>query len=217
MTPCLTIHSIRATPVEVPMARPLGTSSQTIRRAPLLLIDLQTEEGVIGRSYLFCYVKMAAAPIAHVLADALEAVRGDRLAPLELAAKLTQRYRLIGVQGIVRMALAGLDVGCWDALSVAAGLPLTSYLGGMPRPIPTYNSNGLGLMATEQLADEAEELLARGFRAVKMRLGRTRPSEDLAAGRAVRRPLPDHVALMVDFNQALSVPDRSGRGPGLLG
>lgn len=199
------------------MARPLGTSAQTIRTAPLLLIDLQTEEGVTGRSYLFCYVKMAAAPITHVLADALEAVRGDRLAPLELAAKLTNRYRLIGVQGIVRMALAGLDVACWDALSAAAGLPLVSYLGGTPRPIPTYNSNGLGLMASEQLADEADELLARGFRGVKLRLGRARPSEDLTAVRAVRRRLPDDVALMVDYNQALSVADAIGRGRALDG
>src|SRR5260370_3905637 len=187
MTPRLTVRSVRATPVEVPMARPLGTSAQTIRTAPLLLSDLETEEGVTGRSYLFCYVKMAAAPIAQVLEDALDAVKGDRLAPLELATKLARRYRLIGVQGIVRMALAGLDVACWDALSIAAGLPLVAYLGGAPRPVPAYNSNGLGLMAPEQLADEAEALLAHGFRAVKLPLGRASPSDDLAAVRAVRR------------------------------
>jgi mandelate racemase len=217
MAAILTVRSVRATPVEVPMARPLGTSAQTIRTAPLLLIDLETEEGVTGRSYLFCYVKMAAAPTAQVLEDVLEAIKGDRVAPLEIAAKLVRRYRLIGVQGIVRMALAGLDVACWDALSVAAGLPLASYLGGTPRPIPAYNSNGLGLMAPEQVADEAEELLDHGFRAVKLRLGRARPSEDLAAVRAVRRRLPDEIALMVDYNQALSVADAIARGRALDG
>ena len=72
--PQLTIRSVRATPVDAPMARPLGTSPQTISAAPQLLIDLETEEGVTGRSYLFCYVGMAAAAIARVLDDAVEAV-----------------------------------------------------------------------------------------------------------------------------------------------
>src|SRR5271154_1111288 len=121
-TPLLTVRAVRSTHVNVPMGRALETSALTIRTAPLLLIDLETEEGVTGRSYLFCYTKVAAAPIASVLGDALDAVKGNSLAPLEIAAKLAQLSRLIGVQGIVRMALAGLDVACWDALSIAAGL-----------------------------------------------------------------------------------------------
>jgi mandelate racemase len=208
----LTVRSVRATPVEVPMARPLGTSAQTIRTAPLLLIDLETEEGVTGRAYLFCYTRAAAAPISHMLEDAVDAVKGNRVAPLEIAAKLARRYRLIGVQGIVRMALSGLDVACWDALALAAGLPLVSYLGATPRSIPAYNSNGLGLVAPAQAADEAEELLEHGFRAVKLRLGRSEAKEDLAAVRAVRRRLPDDIALMVDYNQALSVAEAIERG-----
>jgi mandelate racemase len=152
-----------------------------------------------------------------VLDDAIEGVAGDRLAPLEVAAKLARRYRLIGVQGIVRMALAGLDVALWDALSIAAGLPLVSFLGGSPRPIPAYNSNGLGLMAAEKVADEAEELLGHGFRAIKLRLGRAERRDDLVAVRAVRGRLPDEAALMVDYNQALSVADAMDRGRALEG
>jgi mandelate racemase len=115
------------------------------------LIDLETEEGVTGRSYLFCYVGMAAAAIARVLDAAVAAVACDRLAPLDVAAKLARRYRLIGVQGIVRMALAGLDVACWDALSVAAGLPLVSFLGS-PRTI----------IEGEVEVDASDELQFRG-------------------------------------------------------
>ena len=55
--PNLTIRSLRSTAVVVPMARPLGTSAQTIRSAPLLLIDLETEEDITGRAYLFCYLR----------------------------------------------------------------------------------------------------------------------------------------------------------------
>jgi mandelate racemase len=203
--PRLTVRRIRATCVEVPMKLPLGTSAGTIRSAPLLLIDLETEEGVTGRSYLFCYLSAVAPAIATVLGEVERSVKGERVAPADLWEKLARRFKLIGVQGIVRMAMAGFDVACWDTLALAAGKPLVALLGGERRPIPAYNSNGLGLMAPEAAADEAEKLLAGGFRAVKLRLGNATLAADLAALRAVRKRLPDGVKLMVDFNQALSL------------
>ena len=147
VTAPLTLHSIQTRAVEVPMARPLGTTAQTMNSAPILLIDTQTEEGIVGRAYLFCYTRMAPGLIATVLADIADALHGERIAPVDFSSRLPQRYRLLGAQGIVRMALAGFDVACWDALSLAAGLPLASYIGSQPRPIAAYNSNGLGFMA----------------------------------------------------------------------
>jgi mandelate racemase len=217
MTAALTIRGVRAVGVELLMARPLGTSAQTIDHASLLLIDLDTSEGVTGRAYLFCYLRAAAAPIARMLQEALRLVNGERVAPLEIRAKLHRHFRLIGVQGIVRMAIAGLDVACWDALAVAAGLPLVRMLGGVPKPVPAYNSNGLGLMAPEAAADEAEELLEGGFRAIKLRLGYPSLDADLAAVRAVRRRLPGDIMLMVDFNQALTIAEAIRRGRALDG
>jgi mandelate racemase len=213
----LTIRAIRTVAVEVPMKLPLGTSAATVRAAPFLLLDLETEEGVIGRSYLFCHLRAAAPAIAELVGEVLRVVKGDRVAPVDLWAKLARRFTLIGVQGIVRMAMAAFDVACWDALAIAAGKPLASLLGGAPRPIPAYNSNGLGLMEPAAAADEAEKLLEGGFRAVKLRLGHPTIEADLAAVRAVRQRLPDGVALMVDFNQALTVAEALRRGRALDG
>jgi len=210
--PVLTLRSIRAMGVEVPMKLPLGTSQATIRSAPLLLIDVETEEGVTGHAYLFCYVAAAASGVASLLGEVERIVKGERVAPAELWAKLARRFTLIGVQGAVRMAMSGFDVACWDALAKAAGKPLVSLLGGAPRAIRAYNSNGLGLMPVDKLADEALALLEGGFRAVKLRLGYPTPEADLAAVRAVKRKLPQSVALMVDFNQALSVEEAIRRG-----
>jgi mandelate racemase len=94
-------------------------------------------------------------------------------------------------------------------------MPLASYIGSQPRPIPAYNSNGLGLMLPEAAADEAETLLDHGFRAVKLRLGRPTAEADLAEVRAVRRRLPDSVALMADYNQGLTVTEAIQRGQAL--
>ena len=151
---------IGAVGVEVPMTYALGTSRGRITKAPLLLIDVATEEGVTGRSYLWAYFRQAMPAIASILQAVEERVRGQRVEPEALWAALAERFALIGVQGIVRMAMAGFDVACWDALAVAAGVPLAKLLGAEPRPIAAYNSCGLGLMPTDALADEAEKLLA---------------------------------------------------------
>jgi len=210
--PPLMVRAVHTVAVTVPMRYALGTSAATIREAPLLLVDLLTEEGVTGRSYVFCYRPSGCVAIAAVLHEAVSLIAGDRLAPGAIAAKLERRYALIGVTGVVRMALSALDMALWDALAVAARLPLAALLGAAPRPLPAYNSCGLGLMMPEAAADEAELLLEGGFRAVKLRLGYATLAQDLAVTRAVRRRLPDSVAVMVDYNQALTVAEAVARG-----
>ena len=213
--PPLTIRGVRTSAVEVPMRFPLGTSAATVRKAPLLLVDLDTEEGITGRTYLFCYRSSVPRAIDAVLRDAVSLVEGEPAAPLRVAARLARRFALVGVSSVVRMALSGLDAALWDALAVAAGLPLATLLGAGPGPIRAYNSSGLGLMAPEAAADEAEKLLAGGFRSVKLRLGHPTLEQDLAVARAVRRRLPDEVELPVDYNQALTVTEAIRRGRAL--
>jgi mandelate racemase len=215
--PRLTIRALRAVPVTMPMRYALGTSAETVRSAPLLLVDLETHEGVTGRAYQFCYRAAAAVAIVRFLDDILEAIAHQPVVPADLWAALSKRYTLIGVQGIVRMAMALVDVAGWDALAQAAALPLVRLLGGVARPVPAYNSNGLGLMSTSALADEAEQLLEAGFRGVKLRLGYPTLEEDLAAVRAVRKRIPADIALMVDYNQALMLPEGLRRARALDG
>jgi mandelate racemase len=213
--PLLTIRAIRSIGVEVPMTYALGTSRGVITKAPLLLIDLETEEGVTGHSYLWCYFPAAMPAIAKILEEVARVVEGERLAPADLWSKLAERFALIGVQGIVRMAMAGFDVAAWDALAIAAGWPLATLIGSSPKRIPAYNSCGLGLMAPREVADEAEKLLARGFRAVKLRLGHPTLAEDLAALHAVKKRIGSEIAVMVDYNQALSLAQALERGRAL--
>lgn len=213
--PRLTIRGVRTTPVLVPMSFALGTSAARVTEAPLLLIDLETEEGVTGRTYLFCYRPSGPRVIALLIEDAVSLIEGEPIRPVELAAKLARRFALIGVTGTVRMALSGLDAAMWDALSLAAGVPLATLLGSAPRPIPAYNSCGLGLMAPDVVADEAVRLTERGFKAVKLRLGYPTLDEDLAALRAVRKRLGPSIEVMVDYNQALSVEDAVVRADAL--
>ena len=63
----LTIQGLRARAVNVPMQRPLQTSGGTVTTAPLVLIDIQTAEGIVGSSYVFCYTPLALKPVAQLL------------------------------------------------------------------------------------------------------------------------------------------------------
>jgi mandelate racemase len=151
-------------------------------------------------------------------------VAGDRVVPGDLNAKLARHFRLLGVRGLVTMALAGFDAACWDALARAAGVPLVTLLGGAIRPVRAYNSNGMSVRDRGSgirdpwtgLADEAEELLAEGkFTSIKLRLGYDTLRDDLAAVEAVRKRVPANTIVMTDYNQALTVDEALQRGRAL--
>lgn len=213
-SPPLTVRAVAARAVLVPLTFALGTSAAVVREVPLLLVDVSTQEGIVGRAYLFCYTPAGAKAVATVLAEAAEMIKGRAAQPGSLQQVLLRRYALLGVTGAVRMALSALDIALWDAVAIAARLPLAELLGSGRRPIAAYDSRGLGLVAADRLADEARELLGQkvGMRALKLRLGYATLAEDLDALRAVRKAIPSDVLVMVDYNQALTAAEAVRRG-----
>jgi mandelate racemase len=115
------------------------------------------------------------------------------------------------------MAMAGIDMAAWDAVAGATARPLVRALGGAPRALRAYNSNGLGLLGADAAAREAVDLLAGGFAAVKVRLGYATVTEDVAVVRAVRAAVGADVKLMADYNQSLDVREAVCRAEALDG
>jgi len=210
----LILDSLRARAVNVPMARPLQTSGGAVSTAPLVLIDLQTDQDITGSAYVFCYTPLALKPVAQLITNLEALIKGDLLAPIAIEQKLHRRFRLLGTQGLTGIALAGIDMAAWDALAKACNTPLVRLLGGEPRPIPAYNSCGLGIIGAERAAAEAQEL-SQGFHAIKVRLGYPDLKTDLEVVRAVRRSVGDGIKLMSDYNQSLSVPEAIMRAQAL--
>src|SRR2546426_5886154 len=131
----LTFKSLRARPVVLELKRPVVARIATIKQWPLILIDLQTEEGIVGRSYLEPYVVKAMRyliPALHDLADMLE---GRRIAPFELYDAARKSLQFVGYEGLSLIAASGLDMAAWDALAKAAGAPLWGAFGGWGGPV----------------------------------------------------------------------------------
>jgi len=187
----LTLRAARTRAVRVPMTFALGTSAAIVKTAPLVLLDVLTEEGVVGHSYVFCYTTSGAQAVVAHIADAMELLRGQPCKPQAVFNMLSRRFALIGVTGPVRMALSALDVALWDAAAIALGKPLAELLGAARRPIPAYASR---------------------LKAVKLRLGYPTLAEDLRALSAVRERIPSEVVVMVDYNQALTTAEAVRRG-----
>jgi mandelate racemase len=212
----LTVRSIEARPLVLKLERPIVARIATITDWPLILIDLHTEEGVVGRSYLEPYLPKTMAYLVPALRDLGEALKGHRVAPAELFDLGRKSLHFVGYEGLSMIAVSGLDMAAWDALAKAAGLPLCVLLGGSVGPVPAYNSNGLWLKDPAAIAAEAVELREEGgFKGLKLRLGRMRMADDLTTIEAVRKAVGDDMELMVDFNQGLHLGEALQRCHGI--
>ena len=202
----LTFRSIRARAVILKLKRLVVARIATIHEWPLILIDLFTEEGIVGRSYLEPYTVKTMRYLVPALQDFGEMLKGRPVAPAELYELARKSLHFVGYEGQSMIAVSGLDMAAWDALAKAAGMPLCVLLGGTVGPVKAYNSNGLWLQPPEQLGSDAIALRDEGgFAALKIRLGRDRPRDDIAAIDAVRSAVGDGVELMADFNQGLNL------------
>jgi mandelate racemase len=199
------ITDVRARAVDAPLSRPIRTAVGTIPSAPLVLIDVLTDLDVVGRAYVFGYTPLTLRPLVGLIANLTELLRGKPVAPVDRMREFTAAFRLLGRQGLLGMAISGLDMALWDALGRAHDLPVVRLLGGAPRPVPAYDSHGVVEPARD--ARPIEDSLARGFPAIKIKIGTGDLHTDVETVAAVRAIIGDDRRLMVDYNQSLTVPE----------
>ncbi len=197
-----TIQEFRVRAVRVPMTEPHQTASGVITESPLVLTDVITDTGISGHSMVFTYTPAALKPTAELIQNCEALVKGEALAPAEIEQKLAKRFRLLGTQGLVGMALAAIDMALWDALARVHSLPLVRLLGGAEKPIRPYGAVGYDGVAG--CAKSAEKWAKRGFTGIKAKIGYPTVQEDVAVVRAMRKASGDGMAIMVDYNQCLT-------------
>jgi mandelate racemase len=199
------LAELRVRAVRVPMREPHQTASGAVAESPLVLADAVFDDGVVGHGLVFTYTPAALGPVAELIRNLAPLVVGEPLAPAEVAQKLARRFRLLGTQGLVGIALAAIDMALWDALARARGTSLVRLLGGTPKPVPAYGA--VGYDGAARSAKVAEEWARRGFRGVKAKIGYPTVQEDVAVIRAMRSAVGEGVAIMVDYNQCLAPAD----------
>ena len=166
-----------------------------------VVVKITTDQGIIG--YGESHHGRAPGAIAHLInttlsdllvgADAL--ANGDawrRVYALQLASH--------GMGAAAVIGLSGIDLALWDIRGKAASMPLYQLLGGSSKPIPAYAGGiALGFQEPCQLVEEAQVLVEKGFKAIKLRIGDT-PANDRARLEAVRSALGDSIEILADAN-----------------
>ena len=166
----LTIRSLGARAVAAPLARPLRTASGNVPVSPLLLIDVVSEEGPAGRACIFGYTTLVLPALKAFVDDLDEVLRGRPACPAAVTDDLAARFRLMGRQGLVGMALSGMDMALWDMRGRALQRPVVELLGGEAASVPAYDSYGI----VDPVADTPalEQSVEQGFERSRSRSGR---------------------------------------------
>ena len=172
------------------MATPHRTASGVVSESPLVLTDIVCEGGIVGHSMVFTYTTVALKATVELIRNLEDYVRGEPIAPLDVEQKLSRRFRLLGTQGLVGIAMAAVDMALWDALARSLNTSLLALLGGVAKPIPAYGA--VGYDGAEVSARTAAEWAELGFKGVKAKIGYPTVQEDVAvfgpfAGRPVQR------------------------------
>lgn len=198
--------------VRLPLARPIVTATVTIADTWFLLVQLRTDEGLVGDAFIWSYNPHISRSLQAMTGELSRHALGKD--PRHCARIWEQMWRGTvqwGHAGITVMSMAAIDSAVWDLAAKCAGQSLGQTLGLRVTRVPGYASHGLWIgNDLEALQEEAADYVRMGFRAMKMRAGRARVADDVAAVRAVREAIGPDVGLMVDFGSAPSR-ERAGR------
>lgn len=201
----LKIAKISARPVLAPLERPITTATISIPKAPLVLIDIQTDQGIVGRSYVFTYTPLTMSPMVELIEAAGTILVGKSVHPTDRMKDLETTFRLLGRQGLIAMTIAGLDMALWDAFAKSRDMSVAEMMGSGSTPVPCYDSHGVFLAGRDEPLIEAS--LDLGFKAIKFKIGGGSLQKDIDTIKTIRSLIGPDIKLMVDYNQSLDVPE----------
>lgn len=203
----MSLQRVTVRAVELPIAKPLVTSNIRIQSIWFLVTDVHASDGASGRSYIWAFNEACAKALLHTIEHlSANVFDEDPFFSSRLWSKMWKAGIQLGHSGMSVMAMGAIDAAVWDLVGKITGQPLANLLGRKLDRVPAYAS---GLWITDdmqQLAEEAQDLLAQGFRAMKMRVGRDDLQRDRLAVSTVRSVVGADVDLMVDFSSAIAKP-----------
>jgi mandelate racemase len=201
------IEEIRSRAVSVPLEIPIVSAIRQSERVELVVIDVLAQGGIVGQSYLQAFGVPQARAIQSLIEYLGSVLRGENALATQRCYKVMQRaINLLGPAGLATFALSGIDCALWDILGKVTNTPVGMLLGAWGDRCSAYQSAGLWLDPPgPALGEEAHRLLAQGFGAIKMRVGRPEVDKDFEAARLIRDHIGPGPALLIDANQAWSV------------
>lgn len=203
----LIIKSVETKHYQLPLTHPMTDASHGVMtRFEVVLVKLETDCGLAGHGYTYT-IGCGGSAIRSLIEDDLKsALQGaDANCIEQLWDRMWQRLHYIGRGGLVAFAMSAVDIALWDLAGKREGLPLWKLLGSHSREARAY-AGGIDLqLGPDELVEQTRCNLQKGFRAIKIKVGRANLSEDVERVRAVRGCIGPDMPLMVDANMRYSV------------
>jgi L-alanine-DL-glutamate epimerase-like enolase superfamily enzyme len=186
----------------IPPAVHIEDSIQRIAHWELILSTVTTDAGLTGTGFAYT-LGIGGTAVRELVETYLTplVVGHDAVDVERIWSRGWWELHALGSAGMTRYALAAIDIAVWDILAKHAGVPLYRLLGGFRDRIPAYGSGINMHLDGEPLLEQMRGFLAQRYRAVKMKVGRDNPEEDVERVGAVRRLIGPAVPLMLDANQ----------------
>lgn len=201
-----TIESYQLFTAKAALQKPIADATHTLTGISFIVLRLTTGGGIVGEAYLLSF-QYSPQAIAGALQDAAALIIGEEVFnTVKVFEKLNHANEYFGQEGINRWAQAAINIAMWDAWCKTLGQPIWKVLGASAKKIPAYGSGGWISYSVDELVDEVKGYTARGFKAVKIKVGKPDWREDLERLKIVREAVGKNINIMMDANQGMHVP-----------
>lgn len=199
------IQDVRTTRLSVPFRPPIADSTHRLDRIQWILVDVVTDEGMVGNSYMLTFDYGPELLQAIVDVELKKVILGKDARDIAGIWALCHAHsEYIGQSGLAAWGIAAIDIALWDLLGKSLNVPVCQLLGSRRTEVPAYGSGGWLSYSMDELLAEVSSYTQRGFTMVKIKVGSHDANRDVERVRAVRKTIGDGVRLMVDANQAWS-------------
>ncbi|WP_316843827.1 mandelate racemase/muconate lactonizing enzyme family protein [Pedobacter psychrodurus] len=188
------------------LKKPIADATHTLTEISFLVLRLQLENGIVGESYLLSF-QYSPNAILGALKDALPGILGYEANQMgKVAQKLAHDTEYFGNNGLNKWAAGAINIAMWDAWSRTLDVPIWKMFGLYREKCAIYGSGGWLSYTTDELIEEVSSYKARGFKAVKIKVGSPDWQTDEERLRLVREAVGNEVNIMMDANQGMQVP-----------
>ena len=168
------------------LAKPISDSTHTLTEISFVVVRIEVDNGVIGESYLLSF-QYSPSAIAGALKDVGDMLIGENVHDtVSVFSKVDAANEYFGKEGINRWAQGAYNVAMWDAWGKILEQPIWKILGTSRTEVPLYGSGGWLSYTTDELIDEVLGYKKRGFKGVKIKVGKENWQEDLERLKLVR-------------------------------
>lgn len=201
------VKNLRCEHYRIPLSHPMQDATHGLMTDfDAVMVNLESETGQLGLGYTYT-VHGGGGAIRSLVENELKPIvlGTDHLCIEKIWDAMWRRLHYVGRGGLVSFAISAVDIALWDLKAKQAGLPLWILLGGYSRNVHVY-AGGIDLhLEPVELAEQTRKNLDLGFRAIKIKVGRDRLSDDVRRVRAVRECIGPELPLMVDANMRWTV------------